>query len=246
MKFLILGDVHGYWTAMNVTIAKAIRQHPDITHIVQVGDLGYGWPRSEPFKASRAYFDDEAMAIYNAAEKLWIDGNHENHDRIDGERGYGVYVQRPEKWMPDWTYMPRGSVLEVDGYRVMFFGGAASVDKHTRIEGVSWWPQENITYSQVAETLEKENGKIDALFSHEHAARIPYSDEHHKSEHAISKGNRAMLDVIVETYQPEFCFFGHHHYGDCGIVDGMEWYCCPIIERHTYTIWTGVTVQFSP
>jgi predicted phosphodiesterase len=237
MKVLILGDVHGFWTEMNVTIAHAIGTHPDITHIVQVGDFGYGWtsiPGFKPFKASRGYFSDEELAIYEAAEKLWLDGNHENHDKLDNDGG---------AWQPDWKHMPRGSVLEVDGYRMLFFGGGSSVDRSDRISHVSWWPQENITYGQVQACLESVDGPIDALFSHDHAECVPYSDSRYKSEDPPSKGNREMLQVLVDHFQPDYHFFGHHHAPDRGNVKGMEWVCCPIIEMpKAYTIWTGTSV----
>ncbi|MCV0439866.1 MAG: metallophosphoesterase [Hydrogenophaga sp.] len=235
MKFLILGDTHAFWHETNVTIAKAIRQHPDITHIVQVGDFGYGdWTGGKPFKPSKGFFSDEELAIYNAAEKMWIDGNHEGFDQLEADGG---------AWQPGWTHMPRGSVLEVDGIRMMFFGGASSIDKHMRTEGKSWWHQEDITMRQIQETLDTVEGPIDALFTHEHAGCIPYSDDRYKHDHLPSKGNRQLLDVLVDRYQPDYCFFGHHHHADQGTVGTMEWYCCPIIETYWYTIWTGYSVQ---
>ena len=233
MKFLILGDTHGYWHDLNVTIAKAIRQHPDITHIVQVGDFGYGFA-DKPFKASKGFFTDEEMAVYDAAHKMWLDGNHENFDKLEVDGG---------AWQPGWTHMGRGSVLEVDGYRMMFFGGASSIDKHIRKEGQSWWHQEDITYGQVQQTLDTIEGPIDALFTHEHAGCIPYSDDRYKHDHAPSKGNRQMLDALVDRYKPDYCFFGHHHHAEKGNVGDMEWYCCPIIETCWYTIWTGYSAQ---
>jgi hypothetical protein len=146
-------------------------------------------------------------------------------------------------WQPSWKHMPRGSVLEVDGYRVMFFGGASSIDKAWRVEGSSWWRQEDITYAQVRKALDTVEGPIDALFTHEHAARIPYSDDRYKHNHSESKGNRQMLDVLVDHFKPSYSFFGHHHHADNGKVGQMEWYCCPIIETYWYTIWTGTSVQ---
>lgn len=235
MKFLILGDVHACWTDLNVTIARAIREHPDITHIVQVGDLGYGnWGGGEkPFKASRSYMSEEEMEVYQRAEKLWLDGNHENFDQLEADGG---------SWMPDWTHMPRGSVLEVDGYRMMFFGGATSSDKHMRTEGQSWWRQENITYAQVMNTLEKVDGKLDAIFSHEHPSSVPYSESRYNS-HIIGKTEKDSLQALKDKYLPDFWFFGHHHAPDRGEVDGTSWFCCPIIESRWYTIWTGTSVE---
>jgi predicted phosphodiesterase len=229
MKFLILGDVHGDWTAMNITIARAIRKHPDITHIVQMGDFGYGWGDNKPFKASKSFLDNEAMEVYKNAERLWLDGNHENFDKLDLDEG---------AWQPGWKYMPRGSVIEVDGYRAMFFGGASSIDKPMRIEHISWWPQESITYGQVVRTLESVDGQIDAIFSHEHPASVPYSDKRYGGK-PFGDGDKNLLEVLKQKYLPKFWFFGHHHTPDTGTVDGTEWFCCPIIEYFQYVIWTG-------
>jgi predicted phosphodiesterase len=232
MKFLILGDAHGEWTHMNVTISRAIREHPDITHIVQVGDLGYGWPGGKPFKASRSFFSEAEMAVYNAAVKLWIDGNHENFDRLDQDNG--------ASW-PDWRHMSRGSVLEIEGKRIMFFGGASSIDKADRTPHVSWWPQESITYGQVRRAME-DDGPIDAMFSHEHPTAFPYSDTRYDNN-IFGRSDKDLLDALRQHFKPKVWFFGHHHFGDTGIVAGTEWVCCPIIEARQYTIWDGETIR---
>lgn len=244
MKCLILGDVHGMWEDLGVTIAKAIRKYPDITHVIQMGDFGYGWPGGKPFKFSKAYFApikrdlnlsrQEARAFIDNIKFMWLDGNHENHDQLDADNG---------AWQPDWTYMPRGSVLEIDGYRLMFFGGASSIDKNQRIEGKSWWNQENIKYGQVARTLEKELGPVHALFTHDHASSIPYSEKRYGVDDiACGKSDRQLLQVLIDTYKPKFHFFGHHHFPEEGTIGDMKWICTPIIEMRTYTIWDGKEV----
>jgi len=234
MKFLILGDTHGDWTAMNITIAKAIRKHPDITHIVQVGDFGYGWRGGKPFKASKALLTPELMKIYKKAEKFWLDGNHENFDKLEEDGG---------AWQPEWQYMPRGSVLEIpreDGsaVRAMFFGGASSIDKASRIQNISWWPQESITYAQMYNTLQAVSGPIDAIFSHEHPMSFPYSDVRYQGS-IFGSSDKNFLEVLKEKYRPKFWFFGHHHEEDTGLVDSTRWFCCPVIDYFKYVIWTG-------
>jgi len=236
MKFLILGDIHGDWTAMNTTIARACREQPDITHIVQVGDLAYGWRGIKPFKASRSFFSDEEMEIYNNADKMWLDGNHENHDLLDQDQG---------AWLPEWTYMPRGSVLEVqrdDGetIRAMFFGGASSIDKDSRTPYITWWPQEYIKYGQIAKALQQE-GTIHAIFSHEHPLIFPYSDRRYSIQ--FGDADKEMLDKLEMKFKPAFWFFGHHHYGEMGKTHRTEWCCCPIIESLEYTTWDGFKME---
>ena len=229
MKFLILGDTHGNWPLLNQTIAKAINNHPDITHIVQVGDFGYGWSYLKPFKASKGFFSDEELEIYNNAHKMWLDGNHENFDKLDADGG---------AWQPNWEYMSRGSVLEVDGYRMLFFGGAFSTDKAQRTQGVSWWPQESITYGQINKTLEEVEGPLDAIFSHEHPTAVPYSDCRYNNK-ILGKGDKDLLEQLRLKYYPDFWIFGHHHVPDNGVAYGTEWYCAPIIDTCDYMIWTG-------
>ena len=238
MKFLILGDIHGDWTAMNTTIARACREQPDITHIVQVGDLAYGWRGIKPFKASRSFFSDEEMEIYNNADKMWLDGNHENHDLLDQDQG---------AWLPEWTYKPRGSVIDIqrdDGevIRAMFFGGGYSIDWESRTLGVSLWGQERIQYGQILRAMEAEDGPIHAIFSHEHPKAFPYSDRRYDND-IVGFNDKRLLDELRKKYRPEFWFFGHHHYGEMDETEGTKWCCCPIIESLKYTTWDGFRME---
>jgi len=235
MKICILGDTHGEWSAANRVIGKAIGQHPDITHIVQVGDFGYAWPGTKPLKLSRGFFTDEQLEKLESIPKLWLDGNHENYTKLVEDCG---------AWQPGWTWMPRGEILEVDGYRMMFFGGAMSHDRGPERLGIDWWPDERISYGQISAALEKP-GPIDAIFSHDHPACIPYSDKHHKGDQTVV-AERESLQALCDKFNPDFWFFGHHHRGDHGVVDEMQWTCCPIIDNGAppcYTIWTGTSVD---
>jgi hypothetical protein len=231
MKVLVLGDCHGEWTAMNLVIAKAMKEHSDITHIVQVGDFGYAWPGIKPLKLSRSYFTDEELdKLENEIVKLWLDGNHENFTKLVEDCG---------DWQPGWRWMSRGEVLKIEHYRLMFFGGAESWDRDRRIEGVSWWSDEQITYMQTASALGR--GHIDAIFSHEHPSCFSYSDNRYGSDD-VSQGAKLSLQALHDEYKPAFWFFGHHHRGDQKLEHDTLWTCCPIVDAGKplcYTIWTG-------
>ena len=237
MKVLILGDTHGEWAALNFLVGKALNEHPDISHIIQVGDFGYAWPGTKPFKFSRSYFADEQLDYLASIPKWWLDGNHENYNKLLQDSGAS---------QPGWEWMPRGKVMEVDGYRMMFFGGATSHDKASRIEGHSWWPEESISYAQVMNSLGADHSRIDAIFSHEHPTSIPYSDNRYSKENITGKSDKDALQALREKYDPKFWFFGHHHRGDSKMEGDMLWTCCPIVDDGKppcYTIWTGETVD---
>jgi hypothetical protein len=236
---LLLGDLHGCWDHTNIVIADAMHHFDDITHIIQLGDFGYGWPGITPLKFSRSFLDDEQIdKLDNDIQCLFLDGNHENFSKLNDDNG---------AWQPGWKYMSRGSVLEIpneDGevIRVMFYGGATSPDMYHRTPYVSWWPQEAISYGATRRVIAETKGPIHALFSHDHPKSVPYSDNKYGPNNKIGESDRTSLEAIRQAFKPQWSFFGHHHKGNYGIVDGMQWTCCPIIDSRAWTIWDGENI----
>jgi len=222
MKILVLGDVHAYWEHMNIVIANALRKHKDICAIVQVGDFGYAMG-TKPFKLSRGFYqsDDEHQHAHSIP-KYWNDGNHENHDLLDQDKG---------AWQQGWTYQPRGSVITINNRNIMFFGGASSIDKSTRTPGVSWWPQESITMGQTMRALEY-NGKLDIVFSHE----FPAAFEYDSWKDNFGMPDRLCLQQIQNKYQPPVWIFGHHHEYQSSKYNETWWACAPCIEYKSYIV----------
>jgi predicted phosphodiesterase len=233
MKILVLGDVHACWFDLNQVIAKAFNKHPNITHIIQVGDWGYAFPGVKPFTINEAaYIYADQDPNYRRAKQTpfyWLDGNHENFDQLDEDKG---------AWQSGMTYMPRGSVATLGDKRAMFFGGAASIDKQYRIEHISWWPQETMSESQIKHAL-SQPGPIDIMFSHDYPLACKYSQSY-KGE--FGRREREALEIIRQHFKPRFAIFGHHHEFDCGENDGTLWACSPIIESHEYLIWDGDSI----
>ena len=225
MKILILGDVHGCWGDLNIVITRALRQHPDITAFVQVGDLGYSWPGSKPFAFLKTFMDPSTIAKAEAVPFYWLEGNHENYAQLNTDGG---------AFQPNMIYQPRGSIRDLGNKRAMFFGGASSIDRQYRIEGKSWWPDESIQYGQILKALEQQ-GPIDVLFTHEHAMAYPYRS--YKDD--FGRGDKQAIDALREKFKPRWHFFGHHHeYGE-GETGGTKWACVPIIESRHAILWDG-------
>jgi hypothetical protein len=101
---------------------------------------------------------------------LFIDGNHENFNRLmrfPVESGYGgkVGVLRPSVL----HLRQRGHVYTIDGRKIWCFGGGISVDKNYRSEGISWWSQEEPStaeYCYGLNQLEKHNWEVDFVVTH--------------------------------------------------------------------------------
>jgi predicted phosphodiesterase len=92
--------------------------------------------------------------------------------------------------------------------KFFFVSGADSVDKDRRIEGISWWPDEELTYEQAEDCLAKwEKSKLDILVSHD----MPQSfAEGYKLIYDKSL-TRNLLQSMVDIRKPSLIIHGHHH-----------------------------------
>jgi len=159
---VLLGDVHGAWEITTELVARAVGDQPDDVAIVQVGDLGWDPRRPPPPASSPIHF---------------VEGNHDHLPSLLG-------LTEVTEVARNWFYCPRGTVLQLDGRRVGFFGGARSIDRAFREEGVSWWPEEEPTWDEAARFRGRE---VDLLVTHAppaHAMRvmgIPYSPDERAS-----------------------------------------------------------------
>jgi hypothetical protein len=199
MKTLVLGDIHGDFGMLNSIING---KRPDL--IIACGDFGY-WPK---FKGRKISDINTQGALL-----LWIDGNHEDH--------WSLAERETDELAPNVIYKPRGSTHTLDdGRKILFMGGADSIDKDMRMLGRDWFPEEVIRRSDM-ENLPDE--KIDIFITHTCSLEIvpivlPYYPEKHRepSNHALS--------VLWRDYKPKLWIFGHWHHYKEGMLDHTKWY----------------------
>lgn len=141
---LCLGDLHNDWGWAEETIQEEVRFRDGrpFGAVVQVGDLtwrgdGRNWRPPVPVH--------------------FTDGNHDHLPSLLGHT-------QPTEVAPNLIYCPRGSVLDLDGRRVAFFGGARSMDRAQRVLGESWWEEEEPTEEEAARL--EGAGPVDLLITH--------------------------------------------------------------------------------
>jgi len=138
---IFLGDLHRAGSRTFWIIDRANDFLPTPIPVIQVGDLE--WHPDKPPPRS-------PWPIY------WIDGNHDHLPSL-------LPLRTPTEVWPGWIYCPRGSVLEVGGYRIGFLGGARSLHRSAEVEGRSWWAEEEPTREEASRL----NGQdIDVLVTH--------------------------------------------------------------------------------
>ena len=119
---VFVGDTHGHFK----TLKHILREVDSLATVFHVGDFGYRIGAQEEWDAAQI-----DRSIY------FIDGNHDQSPALID------LTEITEVW-PNAFYIPRGTVMEKDGKRLAFMGGAGSVDKAWRHPGFDWFPEEQI------------------------------------------------------------------------------------------------------
>ena len=138
----------------------------------------------------------------------FIDGNHDDHPRLRKRvrRNTAVTIA------PNVIYQPRGSVHEdEDGTRLLFLGGAPSIDRASRTPGLSWWPEETIT-DEEASRARSAKKPIHVLVTHDAPAFPPgFTPKGSPGYQREQKLSMDRIDMLVKHHRPELNVHGHWH-----------------------------------
>lgn len=199
MALYVTGDLHanstGEMSKLNFDNFPEGRKLTKEDYVVVLGDFGFIWSAEES--------KHETFWLNWLNERPWttlfIDGNHENFDRLDtypAEAWHGGQVQYIR---PSVIHLMRGQVFNIDGKKIFTMGGAPShdiqdgildpmdenfledykrlrrTDAFFRVKGVSWWPQEEpneYEWRKARINLLLNNNKVDYIFTHEAPASV--------------------------------------------------------------------------
>jgi len=150
---------------------------------IQVGDMGVGFNCP----------GEDILSI--PSEHRFIRGNH------DDPQACKQYV----------NYLGDFGFRHIRGKLLFYVSGAYSIDKNSRILGISWWEDEELSYQQFARCIELyERVKPDWVVSHECPAKTLGQIRACTSDH-LNPTTKA-LQMMFDIHQPELWVFGHHHY----------------------------------
>jgi len=91
---------------------------------------------------------------------------------------------------------------------MFFVAGADSIDKGLRIEGLSWWRDEELTIQQFNETIDQyASTKPRVVLSHD----CPQSVARDYFGIPEASRTRQGLQAMLEIHRPKIWIFGHHH-----------------------------------
>jgi hypothetical protein len=123
--------------------------------------------------------------------------------------------------------LARPARLTIGGRSVLSLAGAASVDRYSRIEGLTWFPDEAITDDHVAQAIS--GGPVDVMLTHESPAGTPVRAVREllrtnpwrfpNEALAASAASRARVTEVWDAVQPELLLHGHMHVPGGGATD---------------------------
>jgi Icc-related predicted phosphoesterase len=203
MKILAVGDIHSNFNAFNTLIEV---KQPDI--VFQCGDNGYFWVG----KQAKGLIKPGNSKVY------LIPGNHEDWNMY--ESIVGRHSKHPVEVESNVFYCPIGSIIELNGKRVMFLGGADSIDKRYRTFGYDYFPQEILDQKDLDFVLSQ--NKVDIIISH--TCPSVFEVPKYSFTDMVADPTRKVLDIVLEKLKPDLWIFGHWHEFLQGRIDNTNWY----------------------
>jgi len=112
---------------------------------------------------------------------------------------------------------------------IFFVGGADSIDKDMRIEGQTWWANEELSHRQWNEAIELyERTKPEIVLTHDCPQSIIESYFLIYDRSITRQGLQAMLEI----HRPKMWIFGHHHRHFVKEDTGCIFRCLPELQSY--------------
>ena len=148
----LTGDTHGRFERIGAFCDKMQTDRDDI--LIILGDAGINFHADARDNLRKEYLARLPITLF------CIHGNHERRpeslDVYDEREWHGGQVFTEDRY-PNILFAKDGEIYDLDGQKAIAIGGAYSIDKAWRVEGRSWWPDEQPSEeikSRVEQSLE--------------------------------------------------------------------------------------------
>lgn len=207
-RVLVTGDKHRTFVPLFGLAEKQNLRETDI--LIITGDAGYVWDKD--------YLHDvESLEQVFPGIIAFLDGNHENHALLNSFPVVPWMGGKVHQVGERVLHLMRGEIYDIYGKNYFVFGGARSVDKDRRKEGVSWWKEEEPSPEELEygrKQLETYRDEIDFILTHE----TPLFARDHISRQKPVDEDYLLPRILEEWYRRmetaarfRKWYFGHMH-----------------------------------
>jgi len=228
----VTGDCHREFNRFDINAFPEQKEMTKEDYVIICGDFGGIWDRVEESNTEKWWLDWLEQKSFTT---LFVDGNHENFDRLSEypiETRYGGKVHKIRNSV---LHLMRGQVFGIDGKKIFAFGGARSHDidggilelddpdfkrKRMRLESdwisyrinhLSWWADEMPSKKEMYEglkNLEKHQNTVDFIVTHccASSTQIMIGGAMYKPDELT-----AYFEDIRQNVKFKNWFFGHYH-----------------------------------
>lgn len=198
----VTGDLHGDVQRLKKGKPFWFSKHDTL---IVLGDFGFLWNDSAEERAALEWLKKRRYKI------LFLDGCNENFDMLAAYPTTEQFGGRVQPLGGNVYHVCRGSVLELEGLKLLCFGGGETIDKEEREPGANWWASEMPTeeeYAYCRENLERHGHAVDFILTHDSARRL--LDFTGLPENEWNQLHRFLDEVILSTCYQKW-YFGRYH-----------------------------------
>ena len=228
----ITGDCHRNFERFNRSIFPEQQEMTKEDYVIVCGDFGGVWNKGKENKEETMLLDWLDCKSFTT---LFVDGNHENFDRLYDYPVENWHGGKVHKIRPSVIHLMRGQVFDIDDRSIFTFGGASSHDIDGgilepddpdykkkkkeldqgwlpyRINHVSWWKQELPSGEEMEEgrkNLELHHNTVDFIVTHccSSSTQAMLGGSLYKPDMET-----AYLEEIKQNTKFKKWFFGHYH-----------------------------------
>ncbi len=207
MSIFICGDIHGTYDIGKLqTFFCGKEELTKEDYLIICGDVAVcGFDRNRE-RETREFLKKLPVTT------LFVDGNHENFDELNSyseEEWHGGKVHIIES---DIIHLMRGQIYEIEGKHFFTFGGAFSIDRDQRIEGLTWFPEEipsEEEYEEAWENLKENDYEVDYVITHTAPFEVASELGFGSFDEAFPQARE--FQRIADSVEFQDWFFGHFH-----------------------------------
>ena len=177
-------------------ISRYARLIEDVPYSIQLGDMGF-----------RESYRQLGECGVDPTRHRFVPGNHDEYPCL------------PVHALGDY------GAAALAGFRFFYVRGALSVDRRWRTEGMTWWPQEELTAEQGSEVVSAyRRARPDIVLSHDCPTSVVSLFLTNPMKVDPSRTGD-MLQSLLDEHAPSLWVFAHHHRTHRCEVAGTQFIC---------------------